>query len=291
MKISQRQQPQRSLWSALFCKLRGMIRGGRRGRSSPRLRTRQSIRAGAEERERSARPSEGDRKTRQQSIPLAGTPEPAKKRRRGKWLGRDGCRVRGTQFGGLVHVPVDPRVDAKPCTCFNCRRPGHRMAECAEPRTRAVCYNCGRLDVTMLTCPRCGPTYSGFLAQKKEAAAVSAVVSAAQATDSNADAISPRAVEAAALSIEQMDTTPADTPARKKKCRRSKKKKAQQPEVQLPSPSRTPPPRIDPCEPSTSKGTTYERFCHSLSRLSPTTQDHLKAVWNGEHVCSSDSPD
>ena len=72
-----------------------------------------------------------------------GNARACEKARRAKWLGRDGCRVRGAQFGGLVHVPVDPRVDAKPFTCFNCRRPRHRMAECAEPRVLLVCYNCG----------------------------------------------------------------------------------------------------------------------------------------------------
>ena len=118
---------------------------------------------------------------RRQSIALAGTPGPARKRRRGKWLGRDGCRVRGAQFGGLVHVPVDPQVDEKPFTCFNCRRPGHRMAECAELRTMLVCYNCGRLEVTMRTCPRCGPAHSGFMAERKEVTVVSAVAAAAHA--------------------------------------------------------------------------------------------------------------
>ena len=187
---------------------------------------------------------------------------------------------------------MDPRVDAKPFTCFNCRRPGHRMAQCAEPRSRLVCYNCGWLEVTMRTCPRCGPIHSGFLAEKKEAAAVSTVAPAAPAADSHVDAISPRVAEAAALSVEKMETAAADVLARKKKCRRAKKKKAQQPDVPLPPQPRTPPPpRITPCEASTSTGTPYERFCHSLRRLSPVTQTRLKAVWNGEHVCSSESSD
>ena len=166
------------------------------------------------------------------------------------------------------------------------------MVECAESRITLVCYNCGRLKVTMRTCPRFGPTHFGFLTEKKEAAVVSAIVSAAQAADSRVDAISPRTVEAAACSAEKMETTPADASARKKKCRRSKKKKAPRPVVPLPPTLRTPPPpQITPCEPSTSRGMTYERFCHSLRRLSPATQDRLKAVWNGEHVCSSDSSD
>ena len=160
------------------------------------------------------------------------------------------------------------------------------MAECAEPRNMLVCYNCGRLEVTMRTCPRCGLTHSGFLAKKKEAA----VVTAAQASDSRVDIVPVRAVEAAACSVGKTETTPADTPARRKKCRRSKKK-AQQQVVPVPPPPRTPtPPRITQreSEPSKSKGTTYERFCHSLRRLSPATQNRLNAVWNGEHVCSSD---
>ena len=117
-----------------------------------------------------------------------------------------------TFFRGAGNLPIH--------LCFNCRRPGHRMAEYAEPRTMLVCYNCGRLEVTMRTCPCCGPTHSGFLTEKKEAA----VVSSAQASDSRVDLVPVRAVEAAACSVGKTETTPADTPARRKKCRRSKKK-------------------------------------------------------------------
>ena len=181
-----------------------------------------------------------------------------RKIRRGKWLGRDGCRVRGAQFGGLAHVPVDSRVDAKPYTCFNCRLPGHRMAECGQPRNQLVCFNCGRLEVTIRSCPRCGPAHSALLAERKQTAATAA----AQTREACAGANSPRAMEIATLSVTSAKTASAEAPAnRRKKCRRAKKKRKSQQTaaVQVPSTSQQPaallPASAEP-QPSTSQGTT-----------------------------------
>lgn len=39
-------------------------------------------------------------------------------------------------------------------TCWNCSRPGHRSAQCRQPRTRH-CYRCGKPNVTIASCPGC----------------------------------------------------------------------------------------------------------------------------------------
>ena len=94
--------------------------------------------------------------------------EPARKRRCGKWLTRDGCRKRGSQFGGLVPISRDKSLDPPSYACFNCLRLGHTMKHCPELWRGTVCYNCGRRGMTMRTCDRYGLAHRAYLAEKKK---------------------------------------------------------------------------------------------------------------------------
>ena len=134
-----------------------------------------------EERQEGHRGAGGGEQRRRQEEARLVAPEPPKKTRRAKWLGRGGCRVRGSQFGKLVHVPLDLSVDPPPYVCFNCRRPGHGWAGCTQPRSTLLCFNCGRWGVTVRSCPRCATPHRAFLANKKEVAAVAAVAVKASA--------------------------------------------------------------------------------------------------------------
>ena len=94
--------------------------------------------------------------------------EPKRRRRCGKWLTSDGCRKRGSQFGGLVPVALDRSLDPPSYACFNCGNRGHTMKHCPESWRGTVCYNCGRRGMTLRTCDRCGPAHLAYLADKKE---------------------------------------------------------------------------------------------------------------------------
>lgn len=46
-----------------------------------------------------------------------------------------------------------------PGGCWNCLSELHAYPECDLPRMQSFCFGCGERDVTVRTCPRCGPTY------------------------------------------------------------------------------------------------------------------------------------
>ena len=151
-----------------------------------------------------------------------------------------------------------------------------------QPRNQLVCFNCGRLEVTIRMCPRCGPTHSTFLAERKEAAATAA----AQTRELRTGANLPRVGQIATLSV--AEAASAEAPAKgRKKCRRSKKKSKTQ-QTTTPQSAASSQPPAEP-QPSTSRGTTFEKFCQSLKPRSPRTR--LRRVWKGEQVSSSELSD
>jgi len=43
--------------------------------------------------------------------------------------------------------------------CWNCRSLLHTYSDCTEPRRWPFCFGCGTRNVTVRSCPRCGPHY------------------------------------------------------------------------------------------------------------------------------------
>lgn len=72
-------------------------------------------------------------------------------------------KLGGVKFGNLKPIPTDPTVDPPPYACFNCWDWGHSVFDCKEPQTTPFCYNCGRREVDMMNCPRCGDRHREFL--------------------------------------------------------------------------------------------------------------------------------
>lgn len=61
---------------------------------------------------------------------------------------------------------IGPRIDNSnsttnlpssrpPLQCWHCRKTDHLAAECREPKSRFICYRCGKPDATTRNCPRC----------------------------------------------------------------------------------------------------------------------------------------
>ena len=117
--------------------------------------------------------------------------EPKNKRGCGKWLTSDGCRKRGSQFGGLVPVALDRSVDPPPYACFNCGNRGHTMKHCPESWRGTVCYNCGRRGMTMRTCDRCSLAHRAFLAERKEKSLLQSRATAPPTAPSTTMAVPP----------------------------------------------------------------------------------------------------
>lgn len=44
--------------------------------------------------------------------------------------------------------------------CWNCRRPGHLMSQCQQPR-KIICHKCGTVGFTIRTCPECSQSGNG----------------------------------------------------------------------------------------------------------------------------------
>ena len=120
-----------------------------------------------------------------------------------------------------------------------------------------------------------------------------------QAAVSRTETISLQVIEGTTLYVVNAEAVATEKPVGKMKFRRAKKKKRADKEtapITLDAQQSAPPPPpslsvSDETESSTSGGTTYERFCRSLRRLSPRTQERLRNVWNGEQACSLNSFD
>jgi len=54
---------------------------------------------------------------------------------------------------------VEAGAEAAPQGCWNCRSLLHSYSECRESRRWPFCFGCGTRNVTVRTCPSCGPHY------------------------------------------------------------------------------------------------------------------------------------
>jgi len=54
---------------------------------------------------------------------------------------------------------VEAGAEAAQRGCWNCRSFLHTYSECAQPRRWPFCFGCGTRNVTVRTCPNCGPEY------------------------------------------------------------------------------------------------------------------------------------
>ena len=66
-----------------------------------------------------------------------------------------GKQLRGRGFGGVNPLPNDTRVDPAPRKCFCCWERSQKQNRCPYKIKDIVCYNCGRRDQDISTCPRC----------------------------------------------------------------------------------------------------------------------------------------
>ena len=217
--------------------------------------------------------------------------EPAGKGRCGRWLTRDGCRKRSSQFGGLVPITRDQSLDPPPYACFNCLRQGHTMKRCPEPWRGTVCYNCGRRGMTMSTCDRCGLAHRAYLASKKEERLARSGAGASTAA-SSAAVPPPRPMEVA-----------EEKKGPKRKTRRSKRKVKKPSEQTDPTPSGTavetaptssaatsepgPNPSGSAQEFGISSGTRQAVIDELLGGLPAPLRDEVHQAWRAMGLCSS----
>jgi len=54
---------------------------------------------------------------------------------------------------------VEAGAEPAPQGCWNCHSLLHSYSECNKPRKWAFCFGCGTRNVTVCTCPSCGPHY------------------------------------------------------------------------------------------------------------------------------------
>jgi len=54
---------------------------------------------------------------------------------------------------------VEAGAEAAQQGCWNCRSLLHSYSGCPRPRRWAFCFGCGTRNVTVRTCPNCGPHY------------------------------------------------------------------------------------------------------------------------------------
>ena len=62
----------------------------------------------------------------------------------------------------IVEGPTFPRpiVHRSFGICWNCNQPGHHRAACSKSKRKTpFCYNCGKEDYTLATCPTCQTWY------------------------------------------------------------------------------------------------------------------------------------
>ena len=166
--------------------------------------------------------------------------------------------------------------------------------------------------MTVRSCPRCATPHRAFLANKKEVAAVAGVAAKASAVPEQ------RPKSAPALRATEGATAEATEETGKRKRRRTRaKKKAKAPEgtteEQSPAPAaaKTSPPanaqperaaqsptageakastsRGDPGQTS-SKGSLFGQFCHSLRHLPPDVREKMMRMWKETARDSSDNP-
>ncbi|CAB0035341.1 unnamed protein product [Trichogramma brassicae] len=67
--------------------------------------------------------------------------------------------VRGENFGGLEPVAFVSGLDPPRGACFNCHGSGHGRQQCWKRPMRVFCTNCGRGEVKVHACPRCGKAW------------------------------------------------------------------------------------------------------------------------------------
>lgn len=64
----------------------------------------------------------------------------------------------GRYFGGLKIISTNPHLDPPYGSCFNCWDQTHQVRMCPRPRNRLY-RNCGRRNLVLEYCPRCGDKY------------------------------------------------------------------------------------------------------------------------------------
>lgn len=50
---------------------------------------------------------------------------------------------------------IEKVSDPAKSRCWNCDAEGHNLQNCLQPKTRLICYGCGRKDETITTCAKC----------------------------------------------------------------------------------------------------------------------------------------
>lgn len=65
-------------------------------------------------------------------------------------------------------VPFDKKLDVAPICCLRCHNYGHSWDKCPRSSKKSWCLNCGRWNTKVENCPRCGPTFRDYWAERNK---------------------------------------------------------------------------------------------------------------------------
>lgn len=61
-----------------------------------------------------------------------------------------------TPVTSQLRTAAPPNVSSPTFACWNCGDLSHRAGRCPKPRTKVYCFRCGKPDVTVKSCAKCG---------------------------------------------------------------------------------------------------------------------------------------